>query len=282
MWNGGDKAPAGTENVSGDLRDDFFMEMPPVSMPTGGPDADVQMYADIATLPAISGAGQTELTQLLTKAGVSLANNVEVKEMTATTNDWHNYQFDVMDFTAKDAVFIRGQKNADGTPIPTYVMITITGEETGNSITAIDMSAAQSLILDEGVYARIFFNGNVDIGGNAVINPGGRAVNLQLYGISATDDDGNPVGNYYPDGSVRDPIGEVKIAGNGGFTGAIYAPNYEVTLRGGGNSDEDIMGSFVGHTVRFNGHTSLHYDEQLRSGGLVSDYRIVTWWEDLR
>jgi hypothetical protein len=50
---------------------------------------------------------------------------------------------------------------------------------------------------------------------------------------------------------------------------------------GGGNSDS-IYGAFVGKTIGMTGVQSVHYDEALGDGGLVSDYRVASWFEDAR
>jgi hypothetical protein len=73
----------------------------------------------------------------------------------------------------------------------------------------------------------------------------------------------------------------MSISGNGGFSGAVYAPHYNVEMVGGGNTDS-IFGSFVGNTVRMTGVQSVHYDEALADGGLVSDYKVVSWFEEDR
>jgi hypothetical protein len=73
----------------------------------------------------------------------------------------------------------------------------------------------------------------------------------------------------------------MHISGNGGFAGAVYAPRFDVEMAGGGTSD-NIYGSFVGNTVRMTGVQSVHYDEALADGGLVSDYKVVSWFEEDR
>ncbi len=63
--------------------------------------------------------------------------------------------------------------------------------------------------------------------------------------------------------------------------GAVYAPNYDIEMKGGGSSDS-IFGAFVGNTVFMNGVQSVHYDEALADGGLIADFKIVSWFEDER
>lgn len=145
---------------------------------------------------------------------------------------------------------------------PTYAQIIVNG--------AISTTGQSTLLVDPGVHLRIFVSGNIDIGGNGVINAN-SPLNFQVYGLDRpADSNGAPISP-----------GEVKIAGNGGFRGTIYAPTYDVSMVGGGNSDS-IFGSFVGWTVSMTGVQAVHYDEALADSGLISDYKVVSWFEDTR
>jgi len=65
----------------------------------------------------------------------------------------------------------------------------------------------------------------------------------------------------------------------GTFTGVIYAPSAALSLKGGGNSDQDFSGASVTKTVTMNGHFKFHYDEslgRLNSGGI---HRVISWNE---
>ncbi len=130
---------------------------------------------------------------------------------------------------------------------------------------AVSLSGQAQILLDPGVNVRLFVAGDADMTGNGVSNPN-SPLNFQLYGL-----DRNP---------GQSP-GSLKIAGNGGFRGAAYAPNYDIEMVGGGNSDS-IFGGFVGRTIRMTGVQTVHYDEALGSGGLISDYRVVSWYEQER
>ena len=95
---------------------------------------------------------------------------------------------------------------------------------------------------------------------------------MQIYGTDRATDPTT--------GEVTNP-GSIKIAGNGGFSGSVYAPTYNVELKGGGNAD-NIYGSFAGYNVRMTGIQTVHYDEALGDGGLVNGYNVVSWFEDER
>lgn len=150
---------------------------------------------------------------------------------------------------------LRFQGAADGSD--TFVQVLVNGN--------VSMSGQGRIILDPGVHARFFVVGDGDFTGNGVANPN-TPLNMQIYGVIRVS---------------GDPNGSIKVAGNGGFRGTVYAPNYDITMVGGGNTDS-IYGGFVGKSVTMTGHQAVHYDEALSDGGLVTDYKIVSWFEDNR
>jgi hypothetical protein len=163
-----------------------------------------------------------------------------------------------INLSGQNSLRIRGA--ADGSA--TYAQIIVSG--------GISTSGQAQIIVDPGVHLRVFVAGDVDIAGNGIVNTN-SPLHLQFYGLDrATNDDGSP----------KNP-GSMKIAGNGGFRGTVYAPSYDVTMVGGGN-DDTIYGSFVGWTIAMTGVQSVHYDEALGDGGLISDYKVVSWFEDGR
>ncbi len=144
----------------------------------------------------------------------------------------------------------------------TYVQIIV-----NNSIS---LSGQAQIIVDPGVHVRMFIGGDADMTGNGITNPN-SPLHFQLYGLDRPTN---------ADGSPQNP-GQLKIAGNGGFRGTVYAPSYEVAMVGGGSADS-IFGSFVGWSVRMTGVQSVHYDEALADGGLISDFKVVSWFEDIK
>ena len=72
---------------------------------------------------------------------------------------------------------------------------------------------------------------------------------------------------------------DLKYAGNGEFTGVIYAPDAVFTLNGGGSSTLDFIGSSVTKTVKMNGHYHFHYDENLKKNGPNDGYKAIAWKE---
>lgn len=148
---------------------------------------------------------------------------------------------------------------ADGSP--TYAQVLVTGD--------VELSGQAQIIIGPGVHVRMFVKGDADISGNGVANAN-NPLNFQLYGV-----------DRLPDSSGVISPGNFKIAGNGGFRGAVYAPNYNINMVGGGLSDS-IFGSFVGNTINMTGVQSVHYDEAMGEGGLIADFRVVSWFEDAR
>jgi hypothetical protein len=83
----------------------------------------------------------------------------------------------------------------------------------------------------------------VNIAGKGVVNGSGLAKNFQYFGLPSNT--------------------ELKIAGNGEFIGAIYAPNAHLHLAGGGKDTEDFKGASISASVKINGKFQFHYDEAL-------------------
>lgn len=101
---------------------------------------------------------------------------------------------------------------------------------------------------------------SVTVGGNGVINPSGFAGNFILY--------------------CTPSVTSFTLNGNGEFTGVLVAPNAELNLNGGGNSDQDFIGCLMVDTVRLNGHFKFHYDEAL--GRMPANGRfLITSWDEI-
>ncbi|MFN2476261.1 MAG: hypothetical protein ABR526_07980 [Chthoniobacterales bacterium] len=145
--------------------------------------------------------------------------------------------------------------NADGSP--SYIEIYVTGDT--------NVSGTSSVVLGSGVHAKIYAAGNVNIAGDGVVNTDGKPGDLQFYGITP------------PTGTSRN----FAIGGTSLLSAAVYAPSFDVQVNNGGTRGS-VFGSFVGKTVKMNGVTDLHYDEALGSGGLINNYKIVSWFEDNR
>jgi hypothetical protein len=144
---------------------------------------------------------------------------------------------------------------ADGSR--TYAEIYVTGD--------ISVGGQSQIVVQPGVTATIYFAGNVDVAGNGMVNSNNQPGDLQLYGIQPSGSSGM----------------HVKLGGNGQITASVYAPGHDVTIDGGGTSGH-IFGSAIGKSVTMTGVTNLHYDEALSGTGKINNYKIVSWYEDVR
>lgn len=125
----------------------------------------------------------------------------------------------------------------------------------------IQLTGQDAITIEPGGSLRLYVKGaSARIGGNGVVNNGGRATNFYFFGLPSNQ--------------------ELTISGNGTFTGVIYAPNAAFTLNGGGSASEDVSGSAVASTVRINGGFTFHYDESLANAPYRRGY-VVTSWNEL-
>ena len=163
------------------------------------------------------------------------------------------YQLSTIALSGNKTLTLAG--NVDGSR--TYIEIYVTGD--------ISVTGISQIVLQEGVTATVYFAGNIDVSGNGILNTKNQPSDLQLYGIEP------------PANSSK----HVSLGGNGQIIAAVYAPDHDVSINGGGTSGH-VFGSVVGKTVTMTGVSNLHYDEQLGSKGMINNYKIVSWFEDNR
>ncbi|MGH8095124.1 MAG: DUF7305 domain-containing protein [Chthoniobacterales bacterium] len=216
----------GAANVTGVQRTDFYQD----PIPIGEPD-----WPSINPTPSTV-SGSVTLTASATQDSTS-----------------SRYRLSAISLSGSQTLTLAG--NPDGSP--TYIELYVTGD--------ISVAGTSQIVLGDGVQAKIYFQGNVDIGGKGMLNPANQPADLLLYGVQ-------PTGGVTP---------HVNLGGNGQITAAVYAPNYDVTVNGGGSSGH-VFGSIIGNTVTMTGVTNLHYDEALASSGIINNYEIVSWVEDTR
>jgi hypothetical protein len=133
----------------------------------------------------------------------------------------------------------------------TYVAIHATGDITG------------SIDVKPNVHVKIYFDGNVSVKAQDIVNESGVAGNLQFYGISPSD---------------PTVIQSIDIASPGNFSATFYAPSADFQI----NGNPDVTGAIVCKTFYENGNASWHYDRALAAEGERIDYRIVSYVEDMR
>ena len=224
------------DNIKAGVEDGFHQDMLPVKQPLIGSDA--------FTPPTVDGVDPV--------TDIDMSFSLESRADTPA-----RFQFDQIRLSGNDVLTLA--RPADAAPGGEYfIEIVVTGDvsTTGNA----------RIVLEKGVYLRLFVQGNVSVGGGGFVNGSRLPVTLQLYGLDPLEDQGQR---------------RIDLGGNAAFYGAIYAPNHEVSVVGGGNMDS-IFGSITGQNVTMTGIQSLHYDEALKKRGLITDYRIVSWVEDTR
>ena len=163
------------------------------------------------------------------------------------------YILNTISLSGSQTLTISGAPDGGQTFIEIYVIgdISVTGQG--------------QITIAPGVSATFYFAGNVDVSGKGILNSNNQPGDLLIYGIEP------------PSGISR----HVSLSGNAQLTAAVYAPGHTVTVSGGGSSGH-VFGSIVGKTVMMTGVTNLHYDEALSSGGIINNYKIVSWFEDTR
>jgi cytoskeletal protein CcmA (bactofilin family) len=117
-----------------------------------------------------------------------------------------------------------------------------------------------TLIIDPGVKAKLYVQGNVTLGANQLQNNSQRASELQILGIAPAD------------GTTR----TISIDTTNNPIAAIYAPTHNVTLTGSG----DFSGAIAAAQLQVTNGADIHFDEELAlETGLVIGYELVSWQE---
>lgn len=146
--------------------------------------------------------------------------------------------------------------------------------EEGRNVTLVitgDMRVSTSVIVEEGATLQIYADGDVDIGGNGILNTNGVPSDVMVFGTQ----DATQSGGEYSSSQT------IKIAGNGSLSAAVYAPGADVELKGGGSGNNgDIYGAVVGFTATVTGNSSFHFDEALLDyDPEVGELEIESWLE---
>jgi hypothetical protein len=227
---------------------------------------NAQIYGDVATnsgtvtgTAGITGQQRTDFYQDAISVGTpsGFPTTATVVDRNTTLTGAGGTQQSPVRYTVSN-VALNGNGNlilgdASGGNIEIYVTGSIS--VTGNS----------QITLSPNVKVKIYFAGDVSIAGNGIVNSNNQPGDLQLYGIKPPDNVSQTV----------------SLGGNAQLTAAVYAPDADISVNGGGSTGH-VFGSFVGKTVVMNGVTNLHYDEALGIGGPVTNYKIVSWFEDNR
>ena len=126
-------------------------------------------------------------------------------------------------------------------------------------------------------YANFYVSGNFNAQNNStiLITPG---ASLRLYvgstsgsAVAATFGIVNSFGNAFNFQMFGLPTcTSVTITGGNVYLGTFYAPKAELTSFGGGTgSSVDCQGAFAVQSISMNGHSSFHFDQNLKRNGPV-------------
>lgn len=107
--------------------------------------------------------------------------------------------------------------------------------------------------------AEFYIDNDFDIGGNGIVNATTTPANLLIYGTSPFEQN-------------------ISLHGNATLQAAVYAPNANISMEGGGGSGT-MAGAIVGNRVNITGNYRFHYDEDLAEFGPDRDYRMDHWRE---
>lgn len=147
-----------------------------------------------------------------------------------------------------------------------YVVSTLNGKIyiRGNATVLVQnsfsLTGQESITIGPSGSMKLYMAGSdATIAGNGLINRNGNALAFQYYGLPSNT--------------------SLKVAGNGGFTGTVYAPSAHLQLSGGGNNTEDFIGAAIVKTAKLNGHFNFHYDEAIGKFGPGNGFRIKEWRE---
>lgn len=134
--------------------------------------------------------------------------------------------------------------------------LTIRGDVTMLVQGSIDVKG--EIVVEPNSSLTLYVEGSITVGGNGVVNQTNIPSNLVIYGLGSS--------------------GTLKLHGSGAMQGVVYAPNYDVELKGGGGTGA-MHGAVVGDTVTINGNYEFHYDEDLDNFGGGGRLRVANWVE---
>jgi hypothetical protein len=259
MTNGGNVTHSGN-NISGTIDNNVPFTIPPLVIPNTGVATGFATGSgttlDLSTLPV--GTGTTPLAPAKYVYS-SLSSGLTINGLLGTDKTLPSYN----------------------KPIETYVTIVVgsAGSTTGD---------VGNITIGAGVNAKIYFTGSLNVKANGLVNSNvdgasgvymlnadgsvssstdySRAGHLQFYGISPTDGSTQSIA-IAPPGSVHAtvyaPSGDISLTGNVNWVGAIVGRSFTVNGNGGGN-------------------TGFHYDKEIVGDGVVTDYQIASYIEDVR
>ncbi len=136
-------------------------------------------------------------------------------------------------------------------------------------------SGSSALMIENGVKVKFIVNGNITLRDTAIGLPSDKATDFRVYGMPLDPATVPPsTGKKVAKTSVR------TAQLDGGVIVALYAPDHDVFVA---KNNVTSIGAVVGRNVDFKGNpqTRFVYDEALAVDEPATDYRIVSWMEDI-
>jgi hypothetical protein len=126
---------------------------------------------------------------------------------------------------------------------------------TGN----VELGQSCEIVVREGASLELYLDGNLDSANSAGINNLNSPVNFSLYGTGTEQQ-------------------QFDLKAKGDFSGAVYAPNADLTIMAGG----DVYGSFMGSSFEMKSGGNFYYDEALRNVSVddVAVQFVVEQWSE--
>jgi len=120
------------------------------------------------------------------------------------------------------------------------------------------ISGGGGFVLERGAHLIIYAGADSSVSGNGIGNTG-DPTECVIYGLPTCS--------------------RIAVSGNGEFCGLIYAPNSDLTLGGGGNSNYAFTGASVSKSAKLGGNVSFYYDEAIRMRGPIRGFVLTSWNE---
>lgn len=134
--------------------------------------------------------------------------------------------------------------------------------DVGGGSGQIDITATGSLA--------IYAEADIRVAGQGVSN----GVDANTNGVLSDAEVGQPI-KFQLWGTKTAGAQDIRIVGNGVFSGIVYAPQGNVTINGNGS----VAGSVVANNITLTGNANFHYDESLGNFGGGNPLRISRWRE---
>lgn len=132
-----------------------------------------------------------------------------------------------------------------------------------NTSTSVQMTGNTNLNIESGATFEIYAPGDVTLAGNGVMNGG------------TTSGTANLPSSFQIWGTRTTGTQSIQFAGNGVFSGIVYAPQGSVKINGNG----DVLGSVVANDITVVGNAAFHYDEALSRMDGNNPFRVTRWNE---